>query len=345
MPSMTIARAGSASAEASASSAASVGFALRLPERGSDAGNCSRAAANPARKPRRFASTALPSCLIAASKASTGTGSRPEPADRAEHHGVDDRPRLLRGRLHVEQDSLFRILLRGLEQALRIVAPVAHLHLLDGQIYAGDRRDQQGAVRGDKAVCDGAAGLEQFARHHQVDVADAGCEREHRALAAELGEWSGENLDVVGGGASALRHPGNGGRLHRQARRLRGRHYPIGKYAATLAAERGDQQRDGSRGVGHVRPGVAACAGELPLPACGERVVGEGQLGSDTEGPPHPIALRAIDLSPQAGRGKEGKSLVSHAATSRGASQPITVRRIRCRKRSHALAFWISSAR
>ena len=48
------------------------------------------------------------------------------------------------------------------------------------------------AVGRDEAVGDGAAGFEQFARHRDVDVADAGRERQHRALAAELGACTGK---------------------------------------------------------------------------------------------------------------------------------------------------------
>src|SRR6476469_1138814 len=45
----------------------------------------------------------------------------------------------------------------------------------------------------------------------------------------------------------------------------------------------------------------------LPLPACGGRggVGGRGRISCVTDKPPHPTALRAVDLSPRAGRGKE----------------------------------------
>src|SRR4029077_19962418 len=69
----------------------------------------------------------------------------PAARDRAEHDRIDDRAGLLGGGLHVEQQMRCGILLHRLEQALGIVAPVAHLHLLDREIDATDRRDQQSA--------------------------------------------------------------------------------------------------------------------------------------------------------------------------------------------------------
>ena len=73
------------------------------------------------------------------------------------------------------------------------------------------------AVRRDEAVRHRAAGFQQFARHRDVDVADAGRERQHRALAAELARGHRKNLDVISGGAGALRDAGDRGALHRKA--------------------------------------------------------------------------------------------------------------------------------
>jgi hypothetical protein len=47
--------------------------------------------------------------------------------------------------------------------------------------------------------------------------------------------------------------------------------------------------------------------GALLLPACGEKVGmrGRNQTLRIAEKPPHPTALRAVDLSPLAGRGED----------------------------------------
>ena len=102
------------------------------------------------------------------------------------------------------------------------------------------------ALGRDEAVCHRAAGFEQFARHRDVDVADAGRERQHRPLAAELAGVHRENLDVIGGGAGALRDAGDRRALHRKTGLGRRRHDPVGQHAAAFAAERGDQQGDGA---------------------------------------------------------------------------------------------------
>ena len=98
------------------------------------------------------------------------------------------------------------------------------------------------ALGRDEAVRHRAAGFQQFARHRDVDVADAGRERQHRALAAELARGDRKNLDVIGGGAGALGDAGDRGRLHRETGIGRRRHDPVGQHAAAFAAERGDQQ-------------------------------------------------------------------------------------------------------
>ena len=178
-----------------------------------------RAASRPARKPRRLPSDALPSWRIAASKASTAIGRRPEPAIRPSITALIDRAALLRQRLHVEQQRSLRVLLDRLQEALGVVAAVAHRHLLDHEVRAAGRADQQGAIGRDVAGRDGAARLEQLARHDQVDVADAGAQRQHRLAAAELAPGRRHDLDVVGGGAGALGDARDRRALRRQALR------------------------------------------------------------------------------------------------------------------------------
>ena len=176
-----------------------------------------RAASSPARKPRRLASAALPSSRIAASNASAAIGSRPQPASETEHHGVDHGAALLRQRLHVDEQRSLRVLADRLDQPLRVVAAVRHRHLFRDQIGARRGSNHHGSVGRDEAAGDGAPGLHQFARHHDVDVADAGRERQHRPAAAKVGPWHRHDLDVIGGGAGALGDAGDRGALHREA--------------------------------------------------------------------------------------------------------------------------------
>jgi len=65
---------------------------------------------------------------------------------------------------------------------------------------------------------------------------------------AELRDLRRIDLDVIGGGAGALRHAGNRGALHRIVACRGGGDDPVGEHAAAFAAESGDQDRDGAFG-------------------------------------------------------------------------------------------------
>jgi hypothetical protein len=179
--------------------------------------------------------------------------------DDAEHDRVDHGARLLRQRIHVEEEMLLCMVLHRLDQAWAVVAAVAHRHPLDHQVAAGGRGDHQRAVGRDEARRDGAAGFHKLARHHDINIADPRRERQHRAIAAELAPRRGNDLDVIGGGAGALRHSRNRGRLHGKAQLRRRRDDPVRKHAAPLAAERGDEdgERPG-RQAGHARASAFA---------------------------------------------------------------------------------------
>ena len=171
----------------------------------------------------------------------------PRAGDRAEHDRIDHRAALRRQSLHVEQPALLGLALDRMHQMRAVEAPVAHRHLLLHHEETMGRGDDEGAIRGDKAGADGAARLQELAGEQQVDVADAGMQREHRPPAAELGGRDRQDLDVIGGGAGALRDAGNRRALRRQpVPRRRGNH-PAGEHAAALAAERGNEQMDRPR--------------------------------------------------------------------------------------------------
>ena len=60
------------------------------------------------------------------------------------------------------------------------------------------------AVRRDEAICDRAAGFQQFACYCDVDIADAGREREHGALAAEVCDLVRKDFNIISRGAGPL---------------------------------------------------------------------------------------------------------------------------------------------
>ena len=200
---------------------------------------------------------------VLADRGFEGFGRDRQPAaagDGAEHDRADDRAAFLRKLRHVEEQGFPGVGLDRLAQALRIGAAVAHRDLLVHREEAADRCDGESAVRGDEAAGDGAPGLQQFARDRDVDVADAGIERQHRLAAVQRGGGRRHDLDIIGGRAGALRDAGDRGALHREAALFRRLDDPVGQHAAAFAAERGDQQGDRA-GVAH----AATCSVDFPL--------------------------------------------------------------------------------
>ena len=174
-------------------------------------------ATSPARKPLRLQIDGL---AVGADRALEGFRRDRQPfaaRDDPEHDGIDHRAALLRQRFHVEEEMLERMVLDRLGQPRAVVAPVAHRHPLHHQVGAGGRGDHQGAIGGDEARRDGAAGFHELARQHHVDVADPGCERQNRTAAAEVARRHRHDLDVIGGGAGALGDAGDRRRLHGKA--------------------------------------------------------------------------------------------------------------------------------
>ena len=175
----------------------------------------------------------------------------------AEQDGIDDGAGVLGGAFDIEQDMLFRHLLRGVEDLVAVVAAVAHRHLLGERIDPVGRADQRGLFRADEALFHRPADFHQLGRDHHVDVAGAGIEVEHRFDVAGLGIGLRHDLDIVGRCARALGHAGDRGRLDRQAGGARGVDQPGGQHAAALAAHRRDD--DGDRPfLGRLAPGGLA---------------------------------------------------------------------------------------
>ena len=157
--------------------------------------------------------------------------------------------RLLRRRLHVEEQVALRLLLDGAEELPDIEPPVRHGLLLGDGVDAVRRGGEGGAVGRDKAAFERAARLEHLGGEHEVDAAGARIEREERPAPAERRIRRRKNLDIVGCGAGALRDAGDRGRLHRQVGAHRRIDDPIGEHAAALAAQGGDKDGDRARSM------------------------------------------------------------------------------------------------
>ena len=161
--------------------------------------------------------------------------------NRAQHDGIDHRLGAACGFGGVEQDGVLGPGLDNIFQLGRIEPPVAHDDLFVRRIDAVRRGNQRGACLGDEARRDGARGLGQFGRHHQIDFPRRRHQREDRAFVPRL-RHLGQNFDIIGRGARALRHTRHGGRLHGIIQPPAGADDPIHQHAAAFAAHGGDQQ-------------------------------------------------------------------------------------------------------
>ena len=179
-------------------------------------------------------------------------GSRPEPAISPSITALIIAPLCLASASMSSKEMGPRLFLDRLGKPRAVEAAVAHRDFFGHQIGAAGRGDHGGAIRRHESRRNATSGFQQFARQHDVDIADAGCERQHRLLAAQLAGGHRHDLDVIGGCAGALCDARDRGRLHREAALRCGRYDPVGEHAAALAAERGDQDGDGL-GLGHAR--------------------------------------------------------------------------------------------
>ena len=100
-------------------------------------------------------------------------------------------------------------------------------------------RDHRRARGRDEAELDHAPDFHELRRHQHVERPRHRVEREGRLLGAALRV----ELDIVRGGARALRHAGDRGAVGGKAVEQRGVHDPLREHAAPLPAHRGDQQR------------------------------------------------------------------------------------------------------
>ena len=101
------------------------------------------------------------------------------------------------------------------------------------------RGDERGALRADKPTHHGAPGLHELGREHDIDIARRRHQGENWRPAA-----IGHHLDIIDGGAGALRHARHRGRLRVPAIFLGEMHDPVRHHAATLPADRQDRELD-----------------------------------------------------------------------------------------------------
>ena len=131
-----------------------------------------------------------------------------------------------------------------LQQPGIVDASVAERRLLGDRIHAVRRCDERGAVGRDEPALHRAAGFHQLGSEHHVDVAGQRHQREHRLAAVALGHGAREQLDVVDGGAGALRHAGHRRGLREVPVGLAEVDDPVGQHAAALAPHRQDGDLD-----------------------------------------------------------------------------------------------------
>ena len=216
------------------------------------------AAARPARKPRRLASTALPSARIAASNASR-IGSRPQPAIRPSITALIMAPLCLASASMSTAEAPAHALDR-LDQPRAVVAAVAHRHLLHHQVGARGRGDQQvrSGVTKPAAMARPASSSSLASTMSTSPTPGAA---PAPALAAEVARRHRHDLDVIGGGAGALGDAGDRGASAPESPcAAPARDDPVGEHAAAFAAERGDQDGDRPAARAHAR----ACARRPP---------------------------------------------------------------------------------
>jgi hypothetical protein len=176
--------------------------------------------------------------------------------DGAKEHAAHHRARIARDCVHVERVEAPARCARRVEQALRVEAAVALRHLLGRGERAAGRRDQPRPIPAHVACLQHAPGLEQFGRDGKIHAPGHRIEAEHRHTSAERRARRGKHFDVIGRCAGALRDAGNRRALRDVSGTGGGFDEPLGQHAAPLAAERADQDRDGS--FDHVCAGCIA---------------------------------------------------------------------------------------
>jgi len=118
--------------------------------------------------------------------------------ERTQHHGVGHRAALLGDRVHVEQQPRLRMLLDRTGEPGLIVATVAHRDLLVHHVEAAGRGRSSACGRGVTKPADTARPASRNSpRQHDVDVADAGRQRQDGFAAARvhLAGWGGSRCN------------------------------------------------------------------------------------------------------------------------------------------------------
>ncbi len=232
-------------------------------------GGGSSASRRPSPKARRLASTPTPPRADRGLEGLAAEGQRGRCAQRAEQHRADDAAAALGRRGHVEADEALRRIGAGGFQRGAVGHAVAQRRLLGDGIDAVGGGDQRRALLRHQAALHRAAGFHQLGGDQHVHVARRGDQRQHRRGAGGLGRGAREQLQVVDGGAGALRHAGHRGGLRDVAVGLAQGDDPVGEHAAALAAHGQDGDLD-RLGVGDHRPSEGG-GGQPPVDAALQR--------------------------------------------------------------------------
>ena len=172
---------------------------------------------------------------------------------RAKQAGRDHAAVVHRQRLHVVGHHAARRLAHQVQHAGAVGGAVAGHHFFLHGVGAVRAGDDGGAVGRDQAARHGAAGLHQLGGDQDVHLAGDGHLRQHRGLAGR----GLDQLDVVDGGAGALRHAGHRGGLRGPAGVFGQGGDPVFQHAAALAAQGHDGDGDHARLHGRTSSMVA----------------------------------------------------------------------------------------
>ena len=135
----------------------------------------------------------------------------------------------------------------SLDQFASFDATITHLHAFIGRQGACRRAQHLGAIGTHHAKADLAHGFEHLRRDDDIKRARHRIQAQHRAPCSQLVLFDRENLDVIGGGAGALRHPGYRGALNRVAGHQGGLDQPLAQHSAALASQCAYQYANGAR--------------------------------------------------------------------------------------------------
>ncbi len=179
-----------------------------------------------------------------------------QPRQDTEHDDIERAPAVGSDRRQVGQHQALGEALQGAAQLVFACTAIGHGNFLVRRIDAAVGGDNERTGGRDESRLHHAGSLEQLGCQQNVDLAGRRIEPQDR----HRRPGGPHHLDVVGGGARALRHTGDRGAAYDQPAGGSGLADPARQHTAAFAPERGDQQADGLR-LGHRHHSAGTSAG------------------------------------------------------------------------------------